>query len=120
LAGACWCGKIGHDFASAVEAILLDHPHHAGDRHGLLRIEPEMLADGIVPRPEALRELFVDNRHLLAVAGIVVVEIAAFQQGNLHGAKVIRAGHPLIHLQFLARRRRIALHIDAAPAHRRR
>ena len=79
LAGRLLMREIHNDFAAAIEAILLDHPHHAGDRQGLLRIEPEMLANGIVARPETLRELFVDNRHLLAVARIVVVEIAVFQ-----------------------------------------
>ena len=76
-----------------------------------------MLANGIVARPETLRELFVDNRHLLAVDGVVIVEIAALQQGNLHGAKVIRAGRPQVYLQFLARRRSVALHVDAAPSY---
>ena len=109
--------EIGHDFAPTVKAILLDHPDDADDRHGLLRIEPEVPANRIVPRPKTLRELFVDNRHLLPVAGIVVVEISAFQQGDLHGAKVIGAGRPLIHLQFVARLRLIALHIDTAPTY---
>ena len=59
---------------------------------GLLGIEPEVLADGVAARPEALRELLFNDHHLRGVEGVVLGEIAAFDQRDLHRAEVVRTG----------------------------
>ncbi len=90
--------EVDGDLALAVQAVLFDHSHHPGDRDGLLGIEPEVLSDGIVARPEAPGELFVDDGHRQAVAVVVFGEEAALAQGNLHGAEIIGAGDAHVHL----------------------
>ena len=110
--------EVGGQFTAGIETILLHVAHHADNGQGPFRFPPKMFAEGIIVRPEAFGELLVDDGGALAVTGVTIVEVAALQQGNLHRAKVIGAGGPQVHLQFLARLRMISLHVDAAPSYR--
>ncbi len=76
---------------------------HDGER--LFGIEPEVFADGIVVRPEALREFLLDDDDLRRVRAVVLGEEAARDQRDLHGAEIVRAGRAQIDLQLLPGRR---------------
>src|SRR3981081_1538834 len=101
VAGVLQIGKINGDLGVAIQSILLDGSNQYGDDDRLLGIKPQVFSDGITIWPEALRKVFVDDRHLLASGGIVVREEPAFQQWNLHGSEVVRAGAAYVRLQFL-------------------
>src|ERR1700683_2587544 len=61
-------GEVCRDFAVGIEAILFDRRDDADDGDGLWGIEPEVFADGVVVRPEALGEIFVDDDDLRRVS----------------------------------------------------
>src|SRR5437870_3773871 len=77
-----------------------------------------MFSDGILVWPETLRELFVNDRHPLAVAGVMLGEKPAFQQRDIHGSEVVGTCEAAVRLQFLPGRRSIAFHVDPAPSDR--
>src|SRR5207237_90697 len=101
-----------------LQAVLFHHSHHAYNSERLFRIEPQVLADGIALRPEALRELLFNDDYLRHLRRVVLREVSAFSQGDLHGAKIVRARDAYVHLQFLAGRWSVALDVDASPTHR--
>ena len=70
-------GKIGCDLAVGIQTVLLHHSDHADDGDGLFGIEPEMFSDGVVVRPESLRELLVDDGDLRRVEVVLIGEEAA-------------------------------------------
>ena len=82
--------KVHYDLSIRLQAVMLHHAHHTGDRNRLLGIEPDVLPDGIVVRPELLGELLVDDRHLLAVAVVVIREEPALKKRDPHGLESSR------------------------------
>ncbi len=82
--------KIVRDFAVGLQTVLFDYSDDANDGDGLFRIEPEMFSDGVIVRPEALREILVDDGDLRHVDAVVLLgEEAARDQRNLHGAEIV-------------------------------
>ena len=76
-------GRPIHDDAAVdVEAILLHRADDADDGQRLLRIAPDVLADRILVRPEALRELLVDDDDRLRVRHRVELG----KEASLHAA----------------------------------
>ena len=95
---------------------MFDHPDDANDRNGLLGIEPEMFSHGIIMRPEALREILVDDGDLRRVDAVVLIgEEAARDQGICMVAKIVRACVRLIGLQLLARWRSVSFDVEFLP-----
>ena len=110
--------KVHHDLAVRLQTVLFDRSYHADNRDGFLRIEPQVLSDGIAVWPESLRELFVDDDHPWQLRRVMLREKPSGAQRNLHGPKVVRTRHTQVDLQLLPRRRRVAFHVDASPSHR--
>src|SRR5689334_11270016 len=79
--------EIDDDFSVTSQPILLNDAHHSGDRKGFLGIEPQVFSNWVVIGPKPSREILIDDRHLLAIAIIVLGEESASEQWNLHGSK---------------------------------
>jgi hypothetical protein len=77
-----------------------------------------MFSYRIIVWPKTLREFFIDDGRLRHVRVVPLGEKAAPDQRNLHGPKIIGARDTKVHLQFLARRRRVTFHVNLAPTHR--
>jgi hypothetical protein len=78
---------------------------------------PQMFSNGIAVWPEALCESLVDDHYLRLVRRIVLGEIAALAQRNLHRPKIIRACDANIHLQLLPWGRSVTFHVDTSPTY---
>ncbi len=57
-------GEISSDLAVGIQTVLFDHSHDANNGDGLFGIEPEMFSDGVIVRPESLREFLVNDGDL--------------------------------------------------------
>ena len=80
LSGFCCCGKYIAILPSVSRPYCLTTPTTPTMVKGFFGIEPQVLADGIVVRPEALGELFVDDHHLRLVGRVVLREEPASAQ----------------------------------------
>src|ERR1700738_1634842 len=110
-------GEVCRDLAVGIEAILFDCGNDSDDGDGLFRVEPEVLADGVVVRPEALGEVLVDDDNLRCIGAVVVGEEAARSERNLHGAEIVSACGAQIDLQLLTGRWIVSLDVDSSPTH---
>ena len=112
---------VENDTPFNVETVLLHGSDDADDLHLPLRVAPEVSAERVAVGPEALRELFVDDDHLLrSTRQVGIGEGPPLEDRDPHRPKVLGGGGPLIDLKFLAGFWRPAFDVDRAPADRSR
>jgi len=61
------------------------------------------LADGVLARPEPVREVLVDDEHRRGLAAVVLAERPAFEHGNPHRCEVPRCHDVVAYAHVLVR-----------------
>src|SRR5215469_251338 len=113
-------GQIESDPRIRVERILLHASDDANDRlPWILRGEFDdmnALADRLLPRPELIRHVFVDDDGKRLCRVFLLVEESSAPQWNFHGLKIMTANDPLIRVEkLLSGKRRAPLDSDRRP-----